>query len=198
MNIFILSKKIDPPKAHFLEQAAFHCDKHVIKMIAETVQMMVTALKNHDYPELRAYLRNKPDDWYPCRSLAKSMIKHPCTQWTMQDILHFNYLACLGVALCQEHKKRYPSSNWHKYSGWIKEVYLHLRSVGMGLSSPLPSTFAVAVKDPEKRTTNCPLAKAVNVYRDYYVVDKVRFATWKSPQVVPKWFLKGIKSDRVL
>jgi hypothetical protein len=46
MNIFLLSYERNAHK-HFAEQAAFHCDKHVIKMIAESTQMLVTALHPH-------------------------------------------------------------------------------------------------------------------------------------------------------
>ena len=34
---------------------------------------------------------------------------------------------------------------------------------------------------------------SVASYRKYYILEKQRFATWKSPAKVPDWYLKGVK-----
>ena len=35
---------------------------------------------------------------------------------------------------------------------------------------------------------------AVQSYRNYYVMKKRRFATWKSPAVVPEWYAEAIQN----
>ena len=59
MNIFILDK--DPKTA-----AEYHCDKHVLKMILETAQMLCTA-------------HWETGGQAPYRATHKN---HPCTKWT--------------------------------------------------------------------------------------------------------------------
>ena len=91
MNIFILDN--DPVKA-----AQQQCDKHVVKMIVESAQMLSTAHRMLDgHVELRPsksgkrmvkhyILNDKRDD-----ILYKAVhYNHPCTVWTMES--HENYL----------------------------------------------------------------------------------------------------------
>ena len=69
MNIFILDK--DPKTA-----AEYHCDKHVIKMILETAQMLCTA---HWETGSQA----------PYRATHKN---HPCTKWTRLNTSNYKWL----------------------------------------------------------------------------------------------------------
>lgn len=177
MNIFILSDETTWAK-HLDQQVQFMCDRHIVKMIAESVQMLVTATQT----------------WYntavpaPCQPLSASMTKHPCTQWTMQSPTNYNYLAVLALAMCYEHQHRYPLSPQHAYMPWLQDLVDHLSDTGMGLAAPMPKLFAIAVKDSTKRTIHATLHEAVTTYRDYYVRDKHRFATWKR-RAKPMWFL---------
>ena len=34
---------------------------------------------------------------------------------------------------------------------------------------------------------------AVGSYRKYYIMEKRRFATWKSPAKIPEWYQEGVK-----
>ena len=58
MNIFFLDK--DPVKA-----AQLQCDKHVVKMVLETAQMVSTAVRNqgHDVGYLLAYPKHPMTIW---------------------------------------------------------------------------------------------------------------------------------------
>ena len=52
----------------------------------------------------------------------------------------------------------------------------------------VPTHFAVAIRDrPDLRSTRMHRDYAVIHYRNYYVRDKARFATWKRRNV-PQWF----------
>jgi hypothetical protein len=35
---------------------------------------------------------------------------------------------------------------------------------------------------------------SVASYRKYYIIEKRRFASWKSPAVIPDWYVEGIKN----
>ena len=71
---------------------------------------------------------------------------------------------------------------------WLVTLVDHLTRSGFGPSYALPSQFAVAVKDANKRTTATDHATALDTYRSYYVRDKRSFATWKK-RMKPVWFI---------
>jgi hypothetical protein len=104
MNIFFL---------HYNQAkcARWHCDKHVVKMILETAQLLYTAhwyvAINNGYlpsfktapasvsePRMRGYL--------PIRNE-----KHPSALWTRESLQHYKWLALFGLALCNEYRHRF-------------------------------------------------------------------------------------------
>lgn len=181
MNIFILSSS-NLWTQHMNEQVQHMCDRHIVKMIAESVQMLVTVLP--DFPETRTMSGD-----LPCKPLSANMAKHPCTRWTAQRAHNFNYLAHLALAMCTEHQHRYPLSPQHAYMQWLRDLCMHLYNQGLGLhTATVPTHFAVAVKDPALRHTARPHHEVVVLYRDYYVRDKHKFATWKR-RAKPLWFM---------
>ena len=189
MNIFILSEEVEP-LVHYQQQAHFHIDRHVVKMIAESTQMLVTALYAKPSPlaTKSGYLPASIADSLPCKPLSASMTKHPCTQWACASIEHFNYLACLALQLCHEHQYRYPLSPEHAYMPWLQAIVDQLTDMGFGATHDLPKQFAVAIKNDSLRSTAKDHIVAMNLYRDYYVRDKRSFATWKK-RMKPMWFL---------
>lgn len=190
MNIFILSEEREP-LVHYQQQAHYHIDKHVVKMIAESVQMLVTSLSFHaNYDSMIGKLAAAPQlsSSLPCKPLSASMTKHPCTVWTCSYIEHTNYLACLALQLCHEHQYRYPLSAQHAYMPWLEALVTELTRLGFGPAYDLPEKFAVAVKDVDKRSTATSHLAALDTYRSYYVRDKRDFATWKK-RLKPIWFL---------
>ena len=190
MNIFILSEEVEPI-VHYQQQAQYHLDRHVVKMIAESTQMLVTSLSFHaNYDSMIGKLAAIPRiaNNMPCKPLSASMTKHPCTVWTASRIEHFNYLACLALQLCHEHQYRYPLSAEHAYMPWLEDVVEQLRYMGLGYTHDLPTQFAVAIKNDSLRSTATDHIVAMNLYRSYYVRDKRSFATWKK-RMKPMWFL---------
>ena len=190
MNIFILSEEREP-LVHYAQQAQYHIDKHVVKMIAESTQMLVTSLSFHaNYDSMIGKLAAAPQiaNTLPCKPLSASMTKHPCTVWTCASIENFNYLACLALQLCHEHQYRYPLSAEHAYMPWLVTLVDHLTRSGLGPTYDIPKQFAVAVKDADKRSVAADHMVALDIYRDYYVRDKRTFATWKK-RLKPIWYL---------
>lgn len=81
MNIFVVDR--DPVQA-----AKDLCDKHVVKMILETAQMLCTTHKGG--------APYKP-----------SHMKHPCTIWASVSMDNYEWLLSHGFALCEEYARRY-------------------------------------------------------------------------------------------
>ena len=79
MNIFVLDTDIK-------KCAQYHCDKHVVKMILESVQMLCTAL-------------NKKGFTTPYKS---THVKHPCVLWVESSHDNFLWLKNLTLALNDE------------------------------------------------------------------------------------------------
>lgn len=179
MNIFILSHQTNPIM-HHVENASYHCDKHVVKMIAESTQMLVTALP-YMLKESSGFLDNTP-----CKPLSAGHAKHPCTLWTCADIRNFNYLSMLAWSLCVEHQYRYPLSPEHAYLPWLRDLAAFMHDQGLGPACKMPDNYAMAIKDVDQRAGD--LETVVAEYRAYYVRDKARFATWKK-RMTPVWFM---------
>ena len=94
MNIFLLNW--NPQKA-----AQQHCDKHVVKMILETAQLLYSA----------HWMLNSP---LPVNSYKLAHKNHPCSVWTRQSITNYLWLASLGWWLCKEYQYRYGEEKMHK------------------------------------------------------------------------------------
>ena len=84
MNIFFLDA--DPKYA-----AQMQCDKHVVKMVLETAQMLSTAARaqGHDVGYKSAYP------------------KHPMTLWVSQNADNFRWAWLHGMSLAKEYTNRY-------------------------------------------------------------------------------------------
>ena len=155
MNIFALDQ--DPTLA-----AAFHCDKHVVKMIVETAQILCTVHKKLD-----------PNSEARYRATHKN---HPCVLWAGAALANYRWLVALGLALSDEYTKRYGKV--HKsleVLHWCEENEPELDTGGR-------TDFCLAM--PAKYQTQ----DAIESYRAYYLGDKKRFATWKKPSCEPWWW----------
>ncbi len=87
MNIFVLD--YDPTIA-----AQYHCDKHVVKMILESAQLLCTAHHVLD-SQKHKYL------------YKKTHVNHPCAKWVRQSMYNYDWVYSLFVALCKEYTHRY-------------------------------------------------------------------------------------------
>jgi hypothetical protein len=100
MNIFFLSRN---PR----EAARLHCDKHVVKMILETAQLLYSAHWVLNPEGLRA-------DAY---KLAHR--NHPCAIWVRTSLTNYMWLVSLGWWLCKEYQYRYGDHKVHKTEAHI-------------------------------------------------------------------------------
>lgn len=152
MNIFILD--IDPGLA-----AQFHADKHVVKMILESAQLLSTA-----HYALDGVVR----DYKPTH------INHPCSIWTRQTTSNYTWLYSLFKELSAEYTRRYGKE--HKSWATLKDV---LRVAPRSILRDTMTPFALAM--PDKYKSGNP----VTSYRNYYKGEKQNMLTYKT--TTPYW-----------
>ena len=142
MNIFVLDK--NPHVA-----AMYACDKHVVKMILESAQMLCSV-----HPEGTA-------------TYKRGFYNHPCTKWVRASSENYDWLIEHARALCTEYTRRYGKVHKsEKVIDWCDANRPELPDVGL-------TPFAQAMPEDYKNED------AVEAYRTYYRNDKRRFATWK-------------------
>lgn len=154
MNIFVLDRDIELC-------ARYHCDRHVNKMILESVQLLCTVLNERGFAT-------------PYKSTHR---KHPCTLWVDRSYDNFLWLAELADALNREYRYRYKKKRDHASIRVLHDI-LPLRYESTGLTE-----FAQAMPDEYKVEGD-----AVAAYRAYYHGDKHAIARWTRRQA-PGWWM---------
>ena len=127
MNIFYLHK--DPVVA-----AQMSCDKHVVKMILESAQLLSTCHRVQDGTEYYGKTANgrKIKRWkHPNPNLEPILykagwVKHPSTIWLFESAYNYMWLYKHFMALNEEYKKRYNHTDDH----------IAVQKLGQILSSP--------------------------------------------------------------
>jgi hypothetical protein len=152
MNIFILDYDVK-------KCAKYHVDKHVVKMILETAQLLcgVHWVVNSEAP------------------YKLSHKNHPCSIWARESLTNYLYLCELGLELCYEYTYRYGKK--HKSQQvieWCIENKPNIKDIGF--TEP-----AKAMPDEYK------VKSVVESYRNYYQGAKSGFANWKNREI-PEWF----------
>lgn len=179
MNIFVVDE--DPVTA-----ANMLCDKHCIKMILESCQLLSTAHHVLDGQQTtvtgkrtyKTYESKKPD------LLKATMINHPCTIWVRESRENYLWLWKHAYAMCKEYTRRYGKV--HKLEALLLgALYDPPKNIAKVKLTP----FAQAMPD------TCKDKNAIVAYRRYYINEKVAIAKWKNSQV-PEWFVK--KDPQVL
>lgn len=155
MNIFVLD--VDTKKC-----AQYHNDKHVVKMILETAQLLCGV---HHVVESQYEIPYK-----------LSHKNHPSAIWARECIENYIWLCDLGLELCEEYTYRYGKR--HKSQDIIEWCLLNKPALKENNDI---TPFALAMPN------ECKIGNAVDSYRNYYMVEKRRMASWKNRQT-PEWF----------
>lgn len=93
MNLFLLSWIVK-------NCAQWHFDRHVIKMILETAQLLSTA--HHMLNKQRASI------WVESKLIYRAThINHPIAKWCRSHVNNYHWLVRMGLALCREYSHRY-------------------------------------------------------------------------------------------
>ena len=157
MQIFILDK--DPTKA-----ARMLCDKHVVKMIVESAQILSTVHHLSDSPHKNFVYK-------------KTHERHPCVIWAGESKENYLWLLKHLHELIKEYEYRY--GKFHKTTD-IKKI---LEIVPENLPNIGLTNFAQALPGEYKQRN------AVKAYRKFYKKEKAYFAKWTNRKP-PKWFLE--------
>lgn len=180
MNIFFLSW--NPETC-----AQMHCDKHVVKMILETAQILCTAHRVVDGEETIVVSpttgrRNKrwilDDPRKNERMYSSTHTQHPSVVWARGCVEHYMWLYRLFVALCKEYTYRY-----HKTHLCWKKLHRLLREPPEGMKRK-----KVFRAPPPAMPDYCKHDTVIESYRAYYVHEKASFAKWTNRQA-PSWFV---------
>lgn len=148
MNIFWLDEDMQ-------KCAEYHCDKHVVKMLLESVQILSTVLH-------LAGIENVP--YKPTHT------KHPCTLWAAYCNDNFKKLTLLATKLSNEYTHRYGKR--HKSTDALVEIFkLTNMNTELPFDDHIESRAALCVNSPD------PTADVVSNYRQYY---KEKLFDWKS------------------
>lgn len=158
MNIFVLDNDVDTC-------ARYHVDKHCVKMILETTQLLNNAMIAGD---------SKYEPVY--RQTHKN---HPCSLWACESVENFNWLVSLGLALCEEYTYRYGKT--HKCQSILRSFAT--QSDGLSLPKAGLTPFKLCMPDAYK------VSDAVESYRNYYRGDKAYIAKWTRREQ-PDWWIK--------
>ena len=160
MNIFYLSEKPD-------ECAEMHNDKHCVKMILESAQMLSTAHRELD--------GNVPDILY--KSTHKN---HPSTIWVRSSKQHYDWLFRLFRMLSAEYSIRYSDHNfkvhktWDKLGKLLEQAPKNIKDNGW-------------VDPPQCMPDYCKKPDTIDAYRNYYLTEKASISTWKYSNQ-PTWW----------
>ena len=158
MNIFYLNR--DPVVA-----AQMQCDKHVVKMILESAQMLSTAHRVLDGDE---YANN-----YGLYKMAHK--NHPSTIWVRTCDENYEWLWKHMEALMYEYTHRYSK---HHATERLTHALWKL---------PINISYGEFTDPPQCMPDYCKGDDTVSAYQTYYIVEKSDFATWKNRET-PEWF----------
>ena len=173
MNLFFLD--LDPKQC-----AIYHCDKHVVKMLLEILQMLYTA---HNVLQTKNLPKNAYRSFNP---------HHPTAVWIRLCDANYTYAIQLAICLAKEYRYRYNRiHSCEKHLEWL------LLNKPEFKETPDPYKFSKKKVNlrPCKGFTPIPLAMPddamrddpINSYRSYYNIYKKRFTVWTGrPQ--PEWF----------
>lgn len=163
MNIFYLDR--DPKTA-----AQMMCDKHVVKMILESAQMLCTAHRVVDGDRLA-----------DAAGFYKMTHKnHPSTKWVRTCKENYTWLWEHFDALLKEYTHRY--NKVHATARFRDVLYM----------SPVYIERRPKFTDPPQCMPDyCKGEDTVESYRTYYLLEKASFAKWKNG-AIPEWFVETV------
>jgi hypothetical protein len=140
MNIFYLHS--DPFKA-----AKYQYNKHAVKMVLESAQMLCTA--HHHYGN---------GDNVPYR---KAHYNHPSTVWARQSTQHYSWLLDHFIGLADEYHKRYG-----------KRHLAFEKCIDSLLNPPVGMPDNGFVEPPQCMPDEYKSSSAIHAYWQYYINEK--------------------------
>jgi len=176
VNIFAIDS--DPYQA-----AEWMVDKHVVKMILESSQLLCTAHRLLDGVQYvdktktgrnvkRWRLADPQDDMI---LYSATHINHPSAVWCRETSGNYEWLYRHFQALCLEYTHRY--GKYHKCQGMLWD---HLSMTPRNIKQAPLQPFAVAM-DKQYIVSTDPIVN----YRNYYKIGKARMHKWTKREAPP-------------
>ena len=198
MNIFYLDKNT-------VKCAKYHNNKHVVKMILETAQLLSTAHRvidgwKHTFIQHTALKQHGIQHGEPLTLMALSRvskkieyklptgldellykathINHPSSVWVRYSKQNYMWLHQLLVDLCWEYTHRYGKVHLCERKGLVAKLATAPSGIhDLGFTEPTP-----AMPDEYKVAGD-----SIQSYRRYYIEAKQELAQWKNRDV-PSWY----------
>jgi hypothetical protein len=176
MNIFAIDS--DPYQA-----AEWMVDKHVVKMILESAQLLSTAHRVIDgtpYTDKTKTGRNVKR-WRLADPQADKVlysathVNHPSAVWCRETSGNYKWLYRHFQGLCTEYTHRY--GKYHKCMDMWSHLSMYPRYIKLGDLQP----FSVAM-DKQYIVSTDPIEN----YRNYYKIGKARMHKWTKREM-PAW-----------
>lgn len=158
MNIFILDSDIQ-------KNVQYLPDKHIIKMILESTQILSSSYYN---------LNIEKEISFPI--YKKTHLKHPCCQWVLESKENFLWLQFYVFLLNEEYKYRFNHFHNHKSFEICKNFIV-------------PNTLPNKNLTPFKKVVPLEFQKleTIKAYREYFKVYKNHIKKY-SKRDFPEWW----------
>lgn len=177
MNIFYLDS--DPKLC-----AEWSVDRHCVKMILETAQLLSTAHRLLDGVEtsgVSASGRKKkiwalPDERNDILYSA-THVNHPCAVWCRESNNNYNWLWCLLRAYLTEYTYRYGKIHKIEQTGLHEHLRMLPTNINVGYFTQPPSCMDAKYIISDDARVN---------YKNYYKIGKAHLHAWKKREV-PEW-----------
>lgn len=164
MNIFYLDKS---PKL----AAIYHNDKHVVKMVLETAQILCTA-----------HRVLSPSQKFPKGFYKQTHVNHPCSIWVRESKQNYRFLVKLFFSLCKEYTYRYGKTHKSQIllEDFLMDDYGYFPKSKFTIPPRcMPDYCKVNIKNDRKLSV-------VESYRNYYRMEKLNFSVW-TKRPIPNW-----------
>lgn len=144
--------------------AVMHADKHVVKMVLETCQILCSV-----------HLLMESSYTPPYKLTHKN---HPCNIWARASPENYKWLCELGLELCKEYTFRY---------GKIHKCQQYIEAMGVNVPDSLPD---VGWTPPAQAMPDIYRCKdVIDSYRSYYYFEKFHLLSWKNRKA-PNWVVE--------
>ena len=166
MNIFVLD---DTP----IGCAQALCDKHVVKMILETAQLLCS---------VHHFLGN--NDKIPYKAIH---INHPCAKWVRKSQENYLWTCELGMRIADEYTRRF--GRLHKSQEVIEWALNNVPK--------LPSKGIT--QQPLCMPNECKFKSVVYSYKQYYKKKRDEGMTMKYTKTAPpNWLFNGGHNENII
>ena len=181
MNIFVLH--LNPIIA-----AQMHCDRHVVKMIIESAQLLYCCILVH------GVMYHDPDiiETAPLTSSGTHGYRvthrnHPCAIWVAKSVANYEWLITMAKELCRQYTIRYGKTHaTEQHIDWLSYLCPNIPDVPLTPFSIVMPDVCKCLSIDQDIDKSLNQYDPVKSYRNYYIMEK-KWAKWEKTEV-PYWW----------